>query len=55
MARSKPNKLFKSSHTKQIEEQNKQNKTDTTSNVTPRAKKQARGQHELKNDRRKEI
>jgi hypothetical protein len=35
MARSKPNKPLKSPHKQQIEEQNKQNKTDTTPSVTP--------------------
>jgi hypothetical protein len=39
MARSKPNKTFKSPHKQQIEEQNKQYKTDTTTNITPHAKK----------------
>jgi hypothetical protein len=39
MARSKPNKPFKSPHKHQIEEQNKQEKTDTTTNVTPHATK----------------
>jgi hypothetical protein len=39
MARSKPNKTFKSQHKQKIEEQNKQNKTDTTTNVTPHATK----------------
>jgi hypothetical protein len=36
MARSKPNKPFKSPHKQQIEEQNK---TDITTNVTPHATK----------------
>jgi hypothetical protein len=35
MARSNPNKIFKSPHKQQIEEQNEQDKTDTTTNVTP--------------------
>jgi hypothetical protein len=35
MARSKPNKSFKSPHKQQMEEQNKQDKTDTTTNITP--------------------
>jgi hypothetical protein len=39
MARSKPNKTFKSPHKQQIEEQKKQDKTDTTTNITPRATK----------------
>jgi hypothetical protein len=39
MARSKPTKPFKSPHKHQIEEQNKQNKTDTTKNVTPHTTK----------------
>jgi hypothetical protein len=39
MARSKPNKTFKSPHKQQIEEQNKQDKTDTTTNFTPHATK----------------
>jgi hypothetical protein len=39
MARSKPNKSFKSPHKQQIEEQNKQDKTDTTINITPHATK----------------
>jgi hypothetical protein len=39
MARSKPNKTFKSPHRQQIEEQNKQDKTDTTTNITPHATK----------------
>jgi hypothetical protein len=39
MAQSKPNKTFKSPHKKQIEEQNKQDKTDTTTNITPHATK----------------
>jgi hypothetical protein len=37
MARSKPNKTFKSPHKQQIEEQNKQDITDTTKNLTPHA------------------
>jgi hypothetical protein len=37
MARLKPNKPFKSPHKQQIEEQNKQNKTDITTKVTPHA------------------
>jgi hypothetical protein len=36
MARLKPNKTLKSPHTQQIEEQNKQDKTDTTTNLTRR-------------------
>jgi hypothetical protein len=39
MARSKPNKTFKSPHKEKIEEQNKQDKTDTTTNITPHATK----------------
>jgi hypothetical protein len=39
MARSKPNKTFKSPHKQQIEEQNKQDKTDTTTNITPHTTK----------------
>jgi hypothetical protein len=39
MARPKPNKTFKSPHKQQIEEQNKQDKTDTTTNITPHATK----------------
>jgi hypothetical protein len=39
MARSKPNKTFKSPNKQQIEEQNKQDKTDTTTNITPHATK----------------
>jgi hypothetical protein len=39
MARLKPNKPFKSPHKQQIEEQKKQNKPDTTTNVTPHATK----------------
>jgi hypothetical protein len=39
MARSKPNKTFKSPHKQQIKKQNKQDKTDTTTNITPHATK----------------
>jgi hypothetical protein len=39
MARSKPNKTLKSPHKQQIEEQNKQDKSYTTTNVTPYATK----------------
>jgi hypothetical protein len=39
MARSKPNKTFKSPHKQQIEKQNKQDKPDTTKNITPHATK----------------
>jgi hypothetical protein len=39
MARSKPQKPLKSPHKQQIEEQNKQNKTLTTTNVLPYATK----------------
>jgi hypothetical protein len=39
MARSKPNKTFKSPHKQKIEEQKKQDKTDTTTNVAPHATK----------------
>jgi hypothetical protein len=35
MARLKTNKTFKSPHKQQIEEQNKQDKIDTTTNVPP--------------------
>jgi hypothetical protein len=37
MARSNPNKTFKSPHKQQIQEENKQDKTDTTTNITPHA------------------
>jgi hypothetical protein len=39
MAQSKPNKTFKSPHKQQIEEWNKQDKTETTTNITPHATK----------------
>jgi hypothetical protein len=39
MARSKPNETLYSPHTQQIEEQNKQDKTDTSTNITPHATK----------------
>jgi hypothetical protein len=35
MARSKPNKSFKSPHKQQMEGQKKQDKTDTTTKITP--------------------
>jgi hypothetical protein len=39
MAQSKPNKSLKSTHKQQIEEQNNQYKTDTTTNITPQTTK----------------
>jgi hypothetical protein len=39
MARSNPNKTLKSPHKQQIEEQNKQDKIDTTTNITTHATK----------------
>jgi hypothetical protein len=39
MARSKPNNSLKSQHKQQIEEQNNQDKTDTTTNITPQTTK----------------
>jgi hypothetical protein len=39
MARLKPNKTFKSPHKQQIEEQDKEYKTDTTTNIKPHATK----------------
>jgi hypothetical protein len=39
MARSKPNKSFKSTHKQQMVEQHKQDKTDTTTNMTPQTTK----------------
>jgi hypothetical protein len=39
MAQSKPNKTFKSPNKQQLKEQNKQDKTDTTTNITPHATK----------------
>jgi hypothetical protein len=39
MARSNPNKSFKSPHKQQMEAQNKQYKTDTTTNITPQTTK----------------
>jgi hypothetical protein len=39
MARSKPNKTFKSPHKQKIEEQNNQDKTDNTTNIAPHATK----------------
>jgi hypothetical protein len=49
MAQLKPNKPLNSPHKQQIEEQNKQDKTDTTINITPHATKQTREQQEPMN------
>jgi hypothetical protein len=54
MAQSKPNKTFKSPHKQQIEEQNKQDEIDTTTNITPHATKidkRATGTNELSEKR----